>query len=182
MDNRAANLWIARYLATERTTALRYSRLAFMLLFLLGNDALAKDTQAILPIEGPLQCVDKDYNPVMVLIIEVTIPGLSTNKEYQFPLKRRTRLQSDADGYHIDLDTICPVLGESGDSMDLSAHHSATVSLDRIRANSAQIDLSISWKTTKGQGGFKKRLTVPLFRSHEYSYKNGIKIKSYPRT
>ena len=149
--------WIARYLATERTTALRYSRLAVVLLILLGNDALAEDTQSIFaPIEGPLQCVDKDYNPVMILIIEVTIPGIFAKKEYQFPLKRRARLQSDADGNHVDLATICPVFGESGDSMDLSAHHSATVSLDRIRADSAQIDLSIGWKTTKGQGGFKR--------------------------
>jgi hypothetical protein len=150
------------------------------LIFLFGKDAPAEDRHAILPIEGPLQCSDSDDNPVMFLIIEVTIPGLFTNKEYKFPLKRRIRLQPDAAGYHIDLDTICPVFGGSGDSMDLSEHYSASVSLDSIRADSAQVDISISWKIAKGPGSFNKRLRVPLFHTYKYSYRKGIKVQSYP--
>jgi hypothetical protein len=66
-------------LATERITALRHSLLACILLFWLGIDVAAEDIQAILPIEGPLQCGDREDNSVMFLIIEVTIPSLFAN-------------------------------------------------------------------------------------------------------
>jgi len=53
---------------------------------MLGNNALAEDTQGIPPIEGSLESACYDDEPVMVLVAEITIPGLFNKKVYPFAL------------------------------------------------------------------------------------------------
>jgi hypothetical protein len=166
-----------------RNAVLRPSLLACVLIILLSINALTEDTQTISPIEGPLEFACDNDNPAMVLIIEVTYPSSYHKKEYKFPLKHRTPLQISEDGSPTPLGPICSgsVFGENGDGIDLSYSYGATVDIDHIRADSAQIHLSYYWKTAKGKGRFDRKLSVPLFHPREYSFRNGIKIKSYPR-
>jgi hypothetical protein len=156
-----------------------------LLICLLAKNALAEGTRKMVRIEGPLEFACPGDNPVMDLIVEITIPDLFNRKEYRFPLKHSdppAPPQIDDTGSFVGTRHSCGgIYSENGDSMDLSKYYGGTASISLIQADSAQIRLSYYWKTPKGQDKFSSYLTVPLFSTKAFKFRHGIVVKSHPR-
>jgi hypothetical protein len=164
------------YTARECSWSLRV--VAVSLLFLIGGTAAAGDVAPSGILEGPLEVACDGELPAIVLIAEVTIPGLFNRREYRFPLKRKSAPSVDG-----PIQSCVGGFSENGDDVDptggVATYYGASAYLDRIRSTAARLDLSFYWKTATGKGEFERKLSVPLFEPKVFEFRNGIVVRTH---
>lgn len=157
---------------------LRLSVFALLYLFSFAMSALADGATSPASVEGPLVVACDDEVPAMVLMVEVTIPGLFDRKKFRFPLKHEIAF-APGESIHI----CAGGHSENGDGWDASGkfatYYGASVSLDRIRVSSARVDLSFYWKTSTAKGEFNRRLSVPLFEPRTFTMRHGVVVRTF---
>ena len=129
-------------------------------------------------IAEPLEVACEGDIPAMVLIVEVTIPGLFDRREFTFPLRP---VEPPESGGAI---RICAGgHSENGDGFDpsgqLATYYGASAYIEDIRADSARVWLSFYWKTSEGKGDFDRTLSVPLFKPKMFEFRRGIVVRTH---
>lgn len=157
---------------------LRLSACALLFSFLFATSAFARGAPPPVPVEDPLVVACDDEVPAMVLIVEVTIPGLFDRRQYRFPLKQESAF-APGESIHICAGGHL----ENGDGWDASGkfatYYGASVSIDRIRRASVRAELSFYWKMSTAKGTLHRKLSVPLFEPKTFTMRHGAVVRTY---